>query len=107
MESWDYLTDKLARLIEINIPESKISPDPAKRRPYYVNQQYLNSIPTNHRKWTKYRHSKTNRNYEVYKAARNKVKSDLRKAKYNFKKDLANKIKTDNKLFWSYVRSKM
>ena len=42
MESWDHLTDKLARLMEKNIPESKISTDPAKRRPY-VNQQCLNS----------------------------------------------------------------
>ena len=42
MESWDHLTDKLARFMEKNIPESKISTDPAKRRPY-VNQQCLNS----------------------------------------------------------------
>ena len=43
----------------------------------------------------------------IKKAARNTVKSDLRKEKYNFEKDLASKIKTENKLFWSYVRSKM
>ena len=43
----------------------------------------------------------------MYKAARNTVKSDLRKAKYNIEKDLASKIKTENKLFLSYVRSKM
>ena len=43
----------------------------------------------------------------MYKATRNTVKSDLKKAKYNFEKDLAVKIKTDTKLFWSYVHSKM
>ena len=49
----------------------------------------------------------TDRNYEIYKSVRNKVKSDLRKAKYDYENDLANKINTDNKLFWTYVRSKM
>ena len=49
----------------------------------------------------------TNRNYDTYKSARNQAKAELRKAKYEYEKDLSNKIKTDNKLFWSYVRSKM
>ena len=31
----------------------------------------------------------------------------MRKSKYSYEKDLASKIKTDPKLFWSYVRSKM
>ena len=106
MESRDQLTDKFARLIEKNIPESKISTAPAKRKPY-VNQQCLNSIRAKYWKWTKYRRSVTNRNYDVYKAAKNTVKSDLRKAKYSFEKYLASKIKSDNRLFWSYVRSKM
>ena len=33
--------------------------------------------------------------------------TELRRSKYNYEKDFAAKIKTDNKLFWSYVRSKM
>ena len=32
--------------------------------------------------------------------------SELRKAKHMYEKDLTAKIKTDNKLFWGYVRSK-
>ena len=49
----------------------------------------------------------TNRNYVIYKSARNQAKAELGKAKYEYEKDLASKIKTDNKLFWSYVGSKM
>ena len=49
----------------------------------------------------------TDANYKAYKSARNNVKTELRKAKYSFEKDLASKIKTDNKLFLSYIRSKM
>ena len=41
------------------------------------------------------------------KIARNLVISELRKAKYKYEKDLAAKIKTNNKLFWGCVRSKL
>ena len=90
----------VARLIEQNVPESKISPDTAKMRPY-VNQASLYAIKVKHRKWTKYRNSMSDRNYDAYKTARsrNKVKTELRKAKYDYEKDLASKIKTNDKLF--------
>ena len=48
----------------------------------------------------------TSSNYSNYKSARNKVTSELRKAKYNYEKDLSTRINSDNKIFWSYVRSK-
>ena len=41
------------------------------------------------------------------KLARNEVVSELRRSKYGYEQDLATKIKTDNKLFWSYVCSKI
>ena len=59
-----------------------------------------------HTKWQKNKHCKTTANYEVYKKTRNLVISELRKGKYLYEKDLAAKLKTDNKLFWVYVRSK-
>ena len=34
------------------------------------------------------------------------VKAEMRRSKYEYEKDLTTKIKTDSKLFWSYVRSK-
>ena len=55
----------------------------------------------------KYQYCKTEENYEIYKLARNRVKAEMRKPKYTYKSDLASKYKTDPKLFWSYVRSKL
>ena len=92
MESWDCLTDKLTRLMKDNIPESKTSLDPTKRRPY-VNPTCLESIKVKHMKWTRYRHTMTDANNKAYKSAINRVKTELRKAKYSFEKDLGNKIK--------------
>ena len=37
----------------------------------------------------------------------NSVITKLRRSKYNYSKDLAAKIKIGNKLFWSYICSKM
>ena len=39
-ESWDFLTDKLTRLLEKNVPESKTSLDAGRKRPY-VNEACL------------------------------------------------------------------
>ena len=54
----------------------------------------------------KYKHCKTDSNFQQYKVARNKVSSELRKSNYSYEKDKALKIQDNNKLFWSYVRSK-
>ena len=43
----------------------------------------------------------------LYKNARNKVISEMRKSKNTYESDLASMIKIDPKLFWSYVRSKL
>ena len=60
---------------------------------FYANHM-LTSNKAKTFKMTKYQHCKTDINYEQYKKARNRVISELRKAKYNYEKDLATKIKT-------------
>ena len=59
-----------------------------------------------HRKWKRYKYCKNEENFNNYKVARNIVVKELRKSKYSYEKDLATRIKTDSKLFWSHVRAK-
>ena len=82
---------------------SKVSSAADPKNPY-VSHQYMVAIKKKHTKWQKYLHNKSDPNHKI---ARNNVITELRLSKYNYEKDLAAKIKTDNKLFWSYVRSKM
>ena len=103
--SWEKLTEKLSNLIESHIPVSKVSSGSAKKSPY-ITQRCHEAIRKKHTKWEKYLHCKTNQNYEIYKESRNMVKAEMRRSKYEYEKDLTTKIKTDSKLFWSYVRSK-
>ena len=104
-DSWEILTDKITRLIEKHVPESKVSSGQGKKNPY-VNNSCKGAIKRKHTKWKKYQYCKTEENYGLYKLAGNRVKAELRKSKKTYESDLASKIKTDPKLFWSYVRSK-
>ena len=71
-----------------------------------MTSQCALTIKNKHHRWMKYKYCKSDINFQQYKAARNKVSSELRKAKYLYEKDIALKIKDNNKLFWSYVCSK-
>ena len=104
-DSWDFLVDKIIQLIELYVPENRVSGQSDRENPF-INQACIEAIRSKNTKWQKYKHCKSNINYDHYKAARNRVTAELRNAKYNFEQNLAAKIKTDNKLFWSYVRSK-
>lgn len=91
-ESWTVFADKIIKLVESNIPECKGPRDPAKKKPY-VYKHCLTAIKQKHSKWTKYIHCKSDGNYNQYKIARNKVISELRKAKYYHEKTLLQRLK--------------
>ena len=105
VDSWKYFAELIVDVTEKFVPVSKVSNDIQKRKPY-LTQQCKDAIKIKHRKWKKYKYCKTEENYSAYKTERNKVVSELRKSKYYYEKDLAARIKTDNKLFWSHVRAK-
>ena len=104
--SWEILIEQLSNLIETYIPVSKVSSGTGTKTPY-ITQNCHDAIRKKHSKWEKFLHCKTNQNYEIYKDARNKVITEMRRSKYEYEKNLATQIKTDPKLFWSYVRSKL
>ena len=100
-----YFAELIVDFTEKFVPVSKVPSDIQKRKPY-LTQQCKDAIKIKHRKWKKFKYCKTDENYSAYKTERNKVVSELRKSKYYYEKDLAARIKTDNKLFWSHVRAK-
>ena len=105
-QSWSYFAEKLVKLTEKIILVSKVRDTGKKNNPCHEMRTGGSNKEKKHTDWQKYKHCKITANYEVYKKARNLAISDLRKRKYLYEKDLAAKIKTDNKLFWRYVRSK-
>jgi hypothetical protein len=103
--SWDTFAERIEELIEKYIPVSKVVVGGTRHNPF-VDNSCLRAIKEKKKRWTKYLYCKSDINYERYKIARNNVIYELRTAKYHYEQDLANKIKTDSKLFWKYVKSK-
>ena len=56
--------------------------------------------------WQVYKHSGKDKDYEVYKEALNAATNEVRKSKQNLEHKLAQNIKSENKSFYAYVRSK-
>ena len=101
--SWSRLTEIYIKLVEDYIP---VSGSRLNREDYipYLTQSCFDAIRSKHQKWLKFKHCQTEENFNIYKTARNRVTAEVRKAKYEYEKNLSAKIKTDNKIFWSYVR---
>ena len=100
--SWTWFTELYIDLLEKYIPESKPCQNRGKNGPP-ITQSCLTAIKQKHKKWLKYKYSKSHENFNNYKSARNRVNLELHNAKYAYEKNLAARIKTDNKLFWNYV----
>ena len=69
-------------------------------------QKILRCNQRKKKQWRKYKYCKNADNRDRYKASRNKVTSEFRLARYEYKKGLASQIKGDNKQFWKCVLSK-
>ena len=101
--SWSRLTEIYIKLVEGYIPERR-SRQKCENYIPYLTQSCFDAIRSKHQKWLKFKHCRTEENFNVYKLARTHVTAEIRKAKYNYENNLSTKIKTDNKIFWSYVR---
>ena len=101
--SWSRLTEIYIKLVEEYIPESGSRQNCENYIPY-LTQSCFDAIRSKHQKWLKFKHCQTEENFNAYKLARNHVTAEIRSAKYNYEKNLSAIIKTDNKIFWSYVR---
>ena len=104
LQSWTEFAELCVKLMEKYIPVS--SSDQAGGKCKKLNRSCLQAVKEKRKKWLKYKYCKSDNNYNNYKAARNRVTYELRHAKYNYEKELASIIKSNNKIFWNYVRSK-
>ncbi|MCG8047037.1 MAG: reverse transcriptase domain-containing protein [Candidatus Thiodiazotropha endolucinida] len=105
LRSWSRFAEINIDLMNKHIPVSKPGQDSRNCKPF-ITRSCIQAIKIKRREWLRYKYKKTDSAFNNYKAARNKVTLQLRQAKYNYEKSLATKIKTDNKIFWKYVRNK-
>ena len=58
------------------------------------------------RTYRKYQKQKTKKNFDNYKKCQKETKQEIKRAKRDFERKLAQNIKDDLKSFYAYVRSK-
>jgi hypothetical protein len=73
-----------------------------RKKPKWLSNKAINMVKKKHRVFRKYRRN----DHPACVAASRDASSAVRKAKYAFEKKLADNIKSDNKSFYAYVRSK-
>ena len=74
----------------------------SRKKPKWLNNKAINMVKKKHRVFRKYRRN----DHPACVAASRDASSAVRKAKYAFEKKLADNIKSDNKSFYAYARSK-
>jgi ribonucleases P/MRP protein subunit RPP40 len=72
----------------------------------WVNNSVTRRRRAKNKAWERYQNQKSQENLEKYKIKLNKSNSTNRSAKRNYEKKLAGDVKSNNKSFFAYVRSK-
>ena len=104
-ESWTVFVDILNTLVEENIPVYRDRPGLNNQLPF-INEGTWKKLKQKHQAWMKYLYCKTTGNYDKYNYARNLATAAIKKAKYEYERDLALQIKSNSKHFWKYIQSK-
>ena len=74
--------------------------------PKWMSKRILKCIKKRNRAWTEHKEAPSFHKLRKYREKRNKVNGDIKKSKRNFEEKLSEKIKTEPKAFYAYVRSK-
>ena len=77
-----------------------------KNKPRWLSHKISKSVKKKYKLFKKYLNSQNGKTYQKYVEERNKVNKEIKKAKYNYEKDIAKKCKENPKQFWSHVNSK-
>ncbi|MEW8545737.1 MAG: endonuclease/exonuclease/phosphatase family protein, partial [Candidatus Thiodiazotropha sp.] len=101
--AWSGFAETINQFIEKHVPVSRVHD---KRSCPYADRDAIAAIRTKRKKWAKYVHCKNLATYNEYKTARNNVTYEMRRSKYQYEKNLTEKIRNEPKLFWRYVSDK-
>jgi len=100
---WKHFND----IMQMAIDKLKFVPKKKKeKKPLWMTGSVLRTVKKKHKLWKKWRKTKDANTELKYKKQVNKASKAVKLAKRNFEKQIAKKIKSDPKSFYSYVKSK-
>ena len=102
-EMWIKFCNVMNDSIKVYVPVCKNN---KKKYPGWMTKSIKKSRNNKIKMWSRYRKNKSYNNFTEYKRALNKATAAYKSEKKSFEKQLSSKIKTNPKMFYSYVRSK-
>ena len=102
-DMWNEFKTSINITMKSFIPKIKVN-NKRKMQPTWMNKKALRKIKKKHKLFKRFLTTKSGYHYTKYITARNKCKKEIKKAKKNNEKKIADMSKTDPKLFWKYVQ---
>lgn len=100
---WNFFVTKTTESRDRHVPIREIK---SNGNPKWLKKSLITKIKSRSNSWKKFKDNPSFDSEAKYKRLRNSITSDIRKAKKEYENKLAEKIKTDPKSFYSYIRSK-
>ena len=102
-EKWESLKVHIENGIKKYIPLKK---GEVKKKSPWMKMGIIKKIKKRNKKWQQYSFNPDFNRLNEYKQERNIVTASIRRAKFEYESSLADKIQSDSKSFYSYVKSK-
>ena len=100
-DTWQKLKEIVTKAMDECIPWKKIG---GRRKPRWMNGKIERLIAKKKTLWARFKESKRQRDKEAYKAAEKELKTQVRKAKKNLEKKVADQSKEKPKQFYQYLK---
>ncbi|XP_064638277.1 uncharacterized protein LOC135494302 [Lineus longissimus] len=105
-DTWTFIKDKILETTKKYVPLRRHNPT-ARRKPLWLNPKALAKVKKKREAYKRYLETKEGKDYDMYARLRNQVKWEVRKAKKNHEREIAENAKRNPKAFYQYARSKM
>ena len=112
-ESWNTISSSILTSVEKFVPEFKTKATretSQRKKPRWWNsysEKAKEKIKLKENAYFKWKHTRDDNDYKEYAKYRNQTKRECRKADIEYEKNIAKKAKTNPKIFYSFVNSKM
>ena len=104
-ECWESFEKRLLAAREVFVPQHKIDPSNAKKKPMWMTADARTNINIKKQQLRKYRKTRSILDYEKYIVARNSVKRELKRAVRDCERKLSREVNRNPKAFYKYVNS--
>ena len=105
-KSWNNVKEELHKLMDECIPKHKPNNFP-KLKPIWMTKKALRKIKKKYKMFRRWLGTKSGYDYLRYIDARNASTREIKKAKKQYEKKVANECKTNPRTFWRYVQDKL